>query len=347
MLDLYTGNRSRPKGNLIVHRSVQFTAVGSPDVLHLVEKPVPTPGRNDVLIRTRALGLNRAEALFRRGDYVVAPSLPSGIGFEAAGVVQAVGEDVTKVSVGQPVSVVPAASMTDYPLHGELVLAPARAVVAHSPRLSYEQAAALWMQYITAHGALVDLANARPGDTVLVSAASSSVGLAAIQIAKRAGALVIALTRVENKRERLMRAGADAVIVTSTEEVAPRVHAITNGVGARIIFDPVAGPGVANLIAAAADHGIVIVYGVLDNRALPLDFATVMSKHLTIRGYDLFEVTRDDARLASAVEAITAGVEAEDLIPVIDRTFALDQIVEAHEYLEANNQVGKVVITVT
>ena len=110
-------------------RAVRFHEIGGPEVLRLEAVPEPTPGAREVLIHTRALGLNRAESMFRRGEYGTAPVLPAGLGYEAAGLVAAVGDGVTGLHVGQAVSVVPSFSMTDYPMHGEAVLAPAHAVV--------------------------------------------------------------------------------------------------------------------------------------------------------------------------------------------------------------------------
>ncbi|MFC9425668.1 zinc-dependent alcohol dehydrogenase family protein [Streptomyces sp. NPDC056987] len=327
-------------------RTVRFHRTGGPEVLRLEEVPDPVPTGEEVLIRTRALGLNRAESMFRLGRYGIDPVLPSGLGYEAAGVVEALGPGVTGLHVGDAVSVVPSFTMTDYPVHGELVLAPAHAVVAHPGNLSFEEAASVWMQFITAYGGLVDLAAVRPGDTVLIPAASSSVGLAAIQIAHKAGARAIALTRTGAKRRRLLDAGADAVIATAEENVVTRVRELTGGEGARVIFDPVGGPALADLVEAAAHEAVIVVYGLLDREPVQLDVGTVLFKHLTIRGFELFEITTDARRRASAVAFVRDGLARGELTPVIDRTFPLDAIVDAHRYLEAGSQVGKIVVTV-
>ncbi|MEU0804937.1 zinc-dependent alcohol dehydrogenase family protein [Streptomyces sp. NPDC005970] len=329
-----------------MNRAVRFHETGGPEVLRLEEVPVPVPGPGEVLIRTRALGLNRAESMFRLGQYGIDPVFPSGIGYEAAGVVEALGEGVSGLSVGEAVSVVPAFAMTDYPVHGEAILAPAGAVVAHPERLSFEEAASVWMQFVTAYGGLVDLAGVRAGDTVLISAASSSVGLAAIQVAHKAGARAIALTRTSAKREQLLAAGADAVIATAEEDVAARVGELTGGKGARVIFDPVGGPALADLVKAAAHEAVIVLYGVLDRTPTPLNVGEVLFKHLTIRGFELFEITADDRRRAEAVAFVRDGLAKGELTPVIDKTFPLEAIADAHRYLEAGGQVGKIVITV-
>ncbi|GHH87616.1 NADPH:quinone reductase [Streptomyces sulfonofaciens] len=327
-------------------RAVRFHETGGPGVLRLEEVPEPVPGAGEVLIHTRALGLNRAEAMFRRGEYGIDPVLPSGLGYEAAGVVAAVGGGVTGLRVGQAVSVVPSFSMTDHPVHGEAVLAPAHAVVAHPEQLSFAEAASVWMQFVTAYGGLVDTAGVHPGDTVLIPAASSSVGLAAIQIAHQAGARAVALTRTGAKRQRLLDAGADAVIATTEEDTVARVRELTGGEGARVIFDPVGGTALADLVEAAAHEAVIVLYGVLDRASAPLDVGTVLFKHLTLRGFELFEITTDDERRAAAVDHVRRGLATGELRPVIDRTFPLDDIAEAHRYLEAGGQIGKIVVTV-
>ncbi|MFE7707783.1 zinc-dependent alcohol dehydrogenase family protein [Streptomyces sp. NPDC057486] len=329
-----------------MNRAVRFHETGGPDVLRLEEVPVPAPGPGEVLIRTRALGLNRAESMFRLGQYGIDPVFPSGIGYEAAGVIEALGDGVSGLSVGEAVSVVPSFAMTDYPMHGEAVLAPAGAVVAHPERLSFEEAASVWMQFVTAYGGLVDLAGVRAGDTVVISAASSSVGLAAIQVAHKAGARAIALTRTGAKREQLLAAGADEVIATAEEDVAARVGELTGGKGARVIFDPVGGPALADLVEAAAHEAVIVVYGVLNRTPTPLNVGEVLFKHLTIRGFELFEITTDDRRRAEAVAFVSDGLAKGELAPVIDRTFPLEAIADAHRYLEAGGQVGKIVIAV-
>ncbi|NUK01378.1 zinc-dependent alcohol dehydrogenase family protein [Streptomyces lunaelactis] len=327
-------------------RIVRFHQVGGPEVLRLEEVEVPEPGPGELRIRTRALGLNRSEAMFRRGQYLVDPILPSGIGYEASGEVDAVGPGVENVAVGDAVSVVPAFAMTDYAVHGELVLAPARAVVKHPDTLSWEQAASVWMMFMTAYGGLIELADLHADDTVLIPASSSSVGLAAIQIARMVGAHPVALTRTSAKRQQLLDAGAEAVIATTEEDTAARVRDFTGGTGARIIFDPVGGPTVADLAAAAAPYTVIVLYGALSPEPTPLPVIDVLAKHLTIRGYLLSETTQDEQRCRAAIDFVRAGLAKGALTPVIDATFAFDDIADAHHHLEAGSQVGKIVVTI-
>ena len=223
---------------------------------------------------------------------------------------------------------------------------PAAAVAKHPATLSWEEAAAIWMQFLTAYGALVDIAKLGAGDALLIPAASSSVGIAAIQIANLVGAVPIALTRKSDKREALTKLGAAHVIATQEQDLVAEVNRITGGKGARVVFDPVAGPAIEKLIAAAATNGIVFEYGNLSNEPTPLPLFDVLSKLLTIRGYVLFEITGDPARLAHGKEFVIAGLAAGKLKPVIAKSFRFEDIVAAHRYMESNQQIGKIVVTV-
>lgn len=326
-------------------RAIRFHKTGGPDVLQIDEVETPKPAKGEVLIRMRALGLNRAEVMFREGQYVITPQFPAQLGYEGAGEIEAVGPGVTGFAVGDAVSVVPAFGFDEYGLYGEKVLAPARAVVKHPKSLSWVDAAAIWMQYVTAYGALIDIGNIQPDSVVLIAAASSSVGLAAIQVAKSRGAIPIALTRKSDKKAALLSAGATAVIATDEEDLVAEVARLTNGRGAQFIFDPVGGPTLAKLIDAAAEYGTIVLYGALSPEDGPVSALKMLGKHLTIRGYQLFEITTDDARLAKAKAFISEGIATGAFKPVVARTFPFEQIVEAHRYLESNAQVGKVVVT--
>ncbi|OPX11777.1 zinc-dependent alcohol dehydrogenase family protein [Mycobacterium sp. AT1] len=324
--------------------AIRFHSLGGPEVISVDEVDVRAPRAGEVRIRTRALGLNRADVMFRTGNHFSQPTFPQAFGLEAAGVVEALGPGVTGLTVGDAVSVVPATPLTEYPLFGDLVLAPARAVVQHPATLSFEVAASLWMAYTTAYGGLVDVAGLAAGDTVAISAASSSVGLAAIEIANAVGATPIAITRTHAKRQQLLDAGAHAVLATDTGDVTDSLNDVTNGAGAQVIFDPVAGPPLAGLMNAAATGAIVVVYGALDAEPTPLPILPLLQRRLRIRGYDMAEVTTDDTRLDEAVTFIRAGLESRALNPTIDAVYDLADIADAYRHLESGGQFGKVVI---
>jgi NADPH:quinone reductase-like Zn-dependent oxidoreductase len=327
-------------------RHVRFHEVGGPEVLKIEDLPTPAPAEGQVRIRVKAIGLNRAESMYRSGNYVQDPVFPAQLGYEAAGVIDAVGPGVAEFAVGDHVSVIPAFDFSDYGLYGEVVLAPARATVKHPASLSWEDAAASWMQYITVWGALVDIAKLSRGDVVLIPAASSSVGLAAIEVANLLGAIPIALTRTRAKAAGLKTAGAAHVIVTDEQDLVAEVRKVTNGAGARVVFDPVGGPTFAKLAEATAHGGLMFLYGALSSDPTVLPVLPVLGRHLTIRGYELFEVTKDDVKIEPAKRFVLNGLESGALRPKIAKIFPFEQIVEAHRYLESNAQIGKIVVRV-
>lgn len=327
-------------------RVVRFHKTGGPEVLRIEELEVPAPGKGEVQISVKALGLNRAESMFRSGQYLEDPRLPARLGYEAAGTVAAVGPGVQGFKVGDAVSTIPSFSLNQYGLYGDLANAPVHAVTHHPATLSWVEAAAVWMQYLTAYGALIDIGKLAKGDTVLVPAASSSVGLAAIQIANRVGAVPVALTRGRSKRQALLDAGAAHVIASDEQDLVKEVLQITGGKGARIVFDPVGGPTFNKLVQATARSGILFLYGALSTEPTPLPLFDVLGKWATIRGYVLLEITGDPERMERGKQFVNEGLADGSFKPLIAKTFPLEQIVEAHRYLESNQQIGKVVVTV-
>ncbi|MDA8249029.1 MAG: zinc-dependent alcohol dehydrogenase family protein [Rhodospirillales bacterium] len=256
---------------------------------------------------------------------------------------------MTGWQIGAAVCVIPAFSLNHYGVYAEQAIVPAKAVVARPPGLSTVEAAAVWMPNFTVYGALVDVCAIGRGDAVVITAASSSIGLAAIQFANHLGAVPIAVTRTEAKRVGLREAGAAHVVVTASEDLATEVMRITSGAGARLVFDPVSGPGILDLVGALAQRGMLLLCGNLGEKAdqTPFPFVHSITKGLSVRGYSLREVLRDPTRREKAQRFILEGVASGALKPVIDRTFPLEQIAAAHRYLEANAQMGKVVVTVS
>lgn len=327
-------------------RIVRFHQHGGPEVMRIEDADLPPPGPGEVQIRVKALGLNRAEALLRAGTYIETPALPSGLGLEAAGAVEAVGDGVKDFALGDAVSVIPPQSMVRWPAYGELVTYPSGLIVKHPPSLDWQTAAAIWMQYLTAYGALIDIAKLSSGDAVVITAASSSVGLAAIQIANSVGATAIAVTRTSAKKQALLDAGAAHVVASAEEDLAARLNEIAGSQGVRVVLDAVGGPIFEPLTAAMSKGGILIEYGGLSSEPTPFPLAAVLGKTLTLRGYLVHEITGDPAKLEAAKAFILEGLEMGTLRPIIDRSFGFDQIVEAHRYLESNEQFGKIVVTI-
>ena len=327
-------------------RAVRFHRTGGPEVLKIDSVDVPAPRAGEVRIAVKALGLNRAEAMFRSGQYLEDPSFPARLGYEAAGTIESVGPDVKDLKPGDAVSTVPMFSQNEYGVYGDLVLVPAAAVAKHPPSLSWSEAAAIWMQYLTAWAGLIQLAGLGKGDSVIITAASSSVGIAAIQIAHAAGATAIATTRTPDKKAALLKLGADQVIVTDQEDVAERVMSITGGKGATVAYDPIGGPNLAKMVAAVKQGGLVIIYGSLYPGPTELPILQTAMKSITIRPYALFEFIADPEKMQAGIKYVTDGLTSGQLTPVIDRTFKLEEIAAAHAYMETNQHLGKIVVTV-
>ncbi|HYL82667.1 MAG TPA: zinc-dependent alcohol dehydrogenase family protein, partial [Candidatus Angelobacter sp.] len=286
------------------------------------------------------------EVMFRTHAYLQEAHFPSRLGFEAAGIVKTVGPSVTGFKKGDVVSLIPPTDIARWGTYGELANVLARNLVKHPPNLSFEEAAASWMQYLTAWGALIEQAKLAAGDFVVVTAASSSVGIAAFQVAKAVGATVIATTRTRSKRGALIEHGADYVVVTEEENLVARVMEITRGAGARVVFDPVGGPSLIPLTDSMARGGILLEYGALSMEPTPFPLFTVLGKSLTLKGYLNGEITNDDAALERAKAFIIGGLASGQLKPVIARMFPLEQIQQATRFLESNAQIGKVVVNV-
>ncbi|KHK90255.1 zinc-dependent alcohol dehydrogenase family protein [Novosphingobium malaysiense] len=323
-------------------RAVRFHKFGGPEVLRVEAIKIGEPGPDEVRIAVAAIGLNRVETIYLQGGFGPV-RFPATIGYEAAGIIEAVGSGVTHLAHGDHVVVLYGLAMEQFGTCADRIIYPADRVVKLPRDISLIEAAASWMQYGTAYG-LVEIADIQPGDHVVITAASSSVGIAAIQIANAHGAIPIATTRTSAKKQRLAALGAAHVIVTDVEDVAEEVLAMTGGKGARIIFDAIGGPNLAELTPAMAREGIAIVYGLFGGIAMEVPLAPFMQANLTVRGWSADVVTADPARRARLVEYLLPRLESGELRPEIARTFALDDVTQAYAYMESNQQIGKIVV---
>jgi NADPH:quinone reductase-like Zn-dependent oxidoreductase len=326
-------------------RAVVFHEFGGPEVLRIEDVATEQPGPGEVRLRIRAIGLNRTELTLRSGRTPVKPQLPSRIGFEAAGEVEALGQGVAGYRMGERVALVPTYGAAQYGLYGESSLAPARSLVKIPQTMSFVDAAATWVAFGTAWAGLISVGRLAAGQTVLISAASSSVGLAAIQIAKRVGARPIALTRYGGKASSLREQGAVKVIATAEQDVEAEVKGLTEGAGADLVFDAVGGSGFYSLGKATKPGGLLVLYGALDTRQTVVPPFDIFARDLTIRGFALPVLAKDRTNLAALTKFIGSGLEDGALKPAIARIFPFQDIVEAHRFLESGEQIGKVVVT--
>ena len=324
-------------------KAIRFNQLGGPEVLHMGDVPVRQPGPGEVLLKVEAVGLNRAESMYFHGIYMEPVNLPSGLGYEALGQVTAVGPEVDRALIGKRFGTIPGFSMNQYPVLAAEAVVPA-SVLAEAPEsLSAVEGAAVWMQYCTAYGALVTFGKVTAGDFVVITAASSSVGLAAIQIVKAQGGTSIATTRTAAKKEELLALGADHVIVTDDEDLVARVKSITNGAGARIVFDAVGGDFINTLGQATANGGKIFFYGMLSGQPTPFPL-TAFARSIGMFGYSFNEL-RNTPEWEVMKKYIYDRLANGSFKPKIARTFPFEQTVEAYRYLESNEQIGKVVVT--
>ena len=323
-------------------RVVVFDEFGGPDVMHVVEEPAVEPAAGEVRVRIEAFAVNPLDQMMRSGASPAPIPLPHArLGVEGTGVIDALGPGVTGLETGDPVilTAIPDANVRGS--YAEYTTVPANRVIARPAGLAITEAAAIWVAYSTAYGALVEKAGMRPGDHVLITAASGGVGRAAIQIANQIGAVPIAVTRHTARRGELLAAGAAAAIATDQTDVAEAVRRITGGAGADIILDLVTGPGQEDLLAAARPDGTLVAAGFLDPRPTPVPAST----SVTIIGYRSFEHTLDAVVVKRMAAFLNAGLRLGALRPAIDKVFTLDDVAEAHRHLEKGLHAGKIVVT--
>jgi len=341
----------------VTTKLIRFNQTGGPEVLRTDEVPLPEPKEDEVVIKLSAVGLSRTDVLWREGRYVEDPVFPAQIGYDAAGTIEAVGPKAVGLEVGDEVSTFPAVSLLDYGAHGEAILYPEHALLRYPENLSPIEAAAVNTGLFTAYFALVEIAELQRGQFLVVTAASSSAGIAALQLAKKIGAKSIALTRSVSKVPELITLGAEHVLLLGDCDVRETIVEITDGLGADVVYDAVAGPGLEELVWATKRLGQIIVYGALGGNmgATSLPFGACFLRGIKLHaGFQIFDFT-GNARLGRSINQqateraknfINRGLTSGWFTAKIDRVFyGLDQYVAAHQYLETGVQVGKIVVS--
>jgi NADPH:quinone reductase-like Zn-dependent oxidoreductase len=323
-------------------RVVVYDEFGGPEVLHLVEEPASRPAAGEVRIRIEAFAVNPLDVMMRSGTSPAPVQLPGArLGVEATGVVDAVGEAVAGLPAGTAVIVTAIPDAAVNGSYAEYLTAPADRVIRRPAGLDVAHAAAVWVAFSTAYGALVEKAGMRPGDRLLVNAASGSVARAAIQVANQLGAVPIAVTRHAAKKDELLAAGAAAVIATDHDDLAETVRDHTDGIGVDVVLDLVTGPGQPELARAARSDATLLAAGFLDARPTPPPAAP-----LTFHRYRGFEHTLDSAVVARMAAFLDAGVRLDALRPTVGGVYSMDAVAEAHRALEKGTHTGKIVVTI-
>jgi NADPH:quinone reductase-like Zn-dependent oxidoreductase len=332
---------------------VRFHKFGPADVLKIEDIEVRDPGPNELRIKVAAIGLNFAEVMWRQNEYIETPILPSGLGYEASGFVEKLGPGVKDFKVGDKVATFPAHNQGAYSAYGELVIMPTSSITRYPEKLSEIEAASYLMAYLTGYFALHKVAKLNSGATVVITAASSSTGIAAIELAKAVGAKVITTTRTSRKKAVLKEAGADVVIATEEENLVEGVLAETNGEGAEVIYDAVAGNQFATLGKAVKRRGHLILYGFKGGGEMEVPVWDLFVRAIKFDAYKVLDftgaptlgLTPDKLEVERAIAYIHGGIEKGIFKPRVDSTFPLNDIVAAHRYMESGTQIGKIVVT--
>jgi len=330
---------------LTIMRAVTIATSGGPEVLEIceVETP-PRPAADRVRVRVRAAGLNRADVLQRRGHYPAPPGFPQKIpGLEFAGEVEAMGDEVRNWKIGQRVF-----GITGGGAQAGYVVVPESHLAEIPANLDWPEAAAVPEVFITAHDALFTRAGLRSGETMLVHAAGSGVGTAAIQLARAAGATAFGTSRTADKLERAKSYGlSNAVAVGGNPQamVAPAMQ-WTGGRGLNVIIDLVGAAYLEANLNALARQGRLVLVGTTAGVKATLDLSLTMAKRLTIVGTMLRARSLEEKATATRLfsEQVVPLLAAGTVSPVIDRVYKLEEIREAHARLEANESFGKIVL---
>lgn len=333
-----------PPPTFRVMRAAVITAPGGPEVLEVRDAPTPVPGEHEVLVRVRASALNRADVLQRMGRYPAPPGAPADIaGIEFAGEVAATGPRATRWREGDRVY-----GITGGGAHAEYLVVHERAIAEIPAALDWHAAGAIPEAFITAHDAMIVQAGLVAGETVLVHAVGSGVGLAAVQLAHAIGARVAGTSRTADKLVRAREYGLELGLLAGADlaSFAESLRTFTNGRGVDVTLDLLGGAYLAASTQVAALRGRVMLIGTIAGSQATLDLRALLGKRLTLRGTVLR--SRALAEKVAATEAfardVNPGLASGALRPVIDTVVPLDAIAEAHRRMESNDSFGKVVI---
>lgn len=335
-------------------RQIVTTGTGGIDVLKVQEKPDPQPQAGEVVIKVRAAGLNFADILSRQGLYPDSPPKPCVMGYEVSGVIESVGEGVNASFVGKSV-----AAMTRFGGQSEMVAVKANHVFDKPAGLTFEQAAAIPVNYLTAYGLLVVMGSLHVGESVLIHNAGGGVGLAAIDIAKKIGAVTYG-TASPSKHKFLAERGLDHAIDYRGQDWVPALMQLTNGRGVDLIIDPIGGAHWKKSFEALRHTGRLGMFGVSTASAnglagkLKLLKAAVQTpffhpfrlfnKNRGVFGLNLGHMWHEPEKIALWMRDILGGVEEGWVRPYVDQAFSFADVGKAHQYIEQRKNIGKVVL---
>lgn len=335
-------------------RNIVITRHGGPEVLQIREARDPFPGLNEVRIAVEAIGVNFADILLREGVYPDAPRLPAVIGYEVAGVIDAVGAGVQERHLGDRVF-----ALTHFGGYSTSVVVPAAHAIPVLPRFNSVQSAAIPVNYLTAFLALYKLGNLASGETVLVHGAGGGVGIAALQLAHVRDARIIG-TASTAKHEAIRRLGVEHLIDPSRGDVPEFVRGVTGGRGVDVILDAIGGRHFVESYGLLAPLGRLVLFGAASALGSRRNYWQVARTLLTmpsfrsmrlindnrgVLGLNLGRLWSEEDRIALMMSEIMGYFADGRLQPVISRVFPFEQAAEGHRWLQSRSNIGKVVLT--
>ncbi len=336
-------------------RQAVIPRYGGPEVFEVREAPDPVPGPGEVRIAVRAAGVNFADVLGRMGLYPDAPKPPMVMGYEVAGLVDAVGPDVSRVMTGDRV-----VALTRFGGYADRVVVPADFVFDASTDASDAELAALPVNYLTAMVALYRMANVQAGEHVLVLGAGGGVGLAATALAHLRRAVIIGVASAA-KHDTLRQMGVD-LLIDSRADIRAETLRFTGGRGVDVVLDPVGGASFASSYRLLAPLGRLVIYGMSAMasserrrwwsvmttllRTPRFHPVSLMNGNRGVFGLNLGHLWTERRQLATAMELLMAELRSDRIRPTVAKTFPLDHAADAHRYLQSRSNIGKVVLTI-
>lgn len=320
-------------------KAIRIHELGGPEVLRLEEVEKPRPGKGQVLVRIRAIGVNFADTLLRRGLYLVQPELPVIPGAEAAGVVEEVGPGVDASLVGRRVAFIGQSCYAEY------AVAPAGQLLPLLDQISFEEGAAFPIQALTAYHLLHTMDSLQAGKSVLIHAAAGGTGLLAVQMAKMTGALVLGTTSSPEKAQLVRQMGADHVIIYTQEDVPQRVRELTRGRGVDLVLDSVGKATFEGSLKALAPFGHLIVYGMASGRTDPFDIRRLFENSQKVSAFWLVTAMRSPELARRGLQQVLDWIASGKLKITIGLKLPLSEAAEAHRRMEARQTIGKIILT--
>jgi NADPH2:quinone reductase len=321
-------------------KAVRYHECGEADVLRWEDAPDPTPGPDEVLVKVEAAGVNYADVMRRSGKYHFKTDFPALLGTEAAGVVVKAGKNVEHFTTGDRVF----CRTTAAGCQAELICVPISEALRMPAALSFVEAAAIPVIFLTAYHMLKSLAPVQAGETVLIHAAASGVGTAAVQLAKTWGATVFATASTDEKLQLVRSLGADRCINYQKEDFVSEVLRYTDGVGVDRVLECVGGDVLINSFTALAPGGRLMIYGRASGNLPPLPPEQIFAKNLQVFGLNIGGKPWTQTQHRAALDEILQLVAEGKAKPVISRTFPMAQVADAHQYLSNRQTMGKVIL---